>query len=409
MKRLFLIVFVTLVVVSESVKARVFLQISQNLNQKVPLAILLVQKRDTFWEKFSTTLKRDLEYSGYFTIQKVSFLSEESLQTEKNSCVQSLVLTSVTRNKKISFSIEDTNDQERLWNQDYSAPVEPRSFAHQVADDLVLALTGKPGIASSRIFYVSSRTGSYQIYCIDADGENERQITDFPFMVHYPRWIPTSQKLLLVSYEGGWPKLIQFDPVSRNTSLFLAEPGLNACASFCQTTGEVAVVLSKSGNPEIYLFRERDRYLKQLTYDRAIDSSPSFSPDGKLLAFVSDRQGKPQIFLMNRDGFQVRRISFLSGYCTSPAWSPDGNFIAYVFSHSGTFGLAVYEVKTRQTIVVDENLGAEDVSWAADSRHLVYSRATTSSGWLGIIDIITREKRKLTKEQFNCFSPCWAF
>ncbi|MCM8770060.1 MAG: hypothetical protein NC911_10435, partial [Candidatus Omnitrophica bacterium] len=378
----------------------IFLQITQNLTRKAPVSILLGQPRNEFWEKFARVFTQDTEYSDCFSVQECSFILPERLAAEKNTRVNSLVFTSSQVRDKTTFAIEDPGEHQTLWSKDYQTPEEARSFAHQVADDLVLALTGRPGIASTKIAYVSDRTASYQIYSIDADGENERQLTSAAFMVHYPRWLPGKRNLLLVSYEYGWPKLAKFDLVSRNLTTLLAEPGLNACASFCRATDEIALVLSRSGNPEIYLFSEKNKSLKQLTYDRGVDSSPSMAPDGQTLAFVSDRQGKPQIFLMNREGFQVRRISYISSYCTSPAWSPDGSLIAYVFSRGGSFGVAVYEVNTRRTIIVDENAGAEDVSWAPDSRHLVYTRSRTKPAVLEILDVITRNKRQLTSSRF---------
>ena len=187
-----------------------------------------------------------------------------------------------------------------------------------------------------------------------------------------------------------------------------AEPGINACASPCRTTGEIALVLSRSGDSEVYVLQPAAGVFKRLTYSKGVDSSPSFSPDGKRIAFVSDRDGNPQIYIMNRDGFQTRRISYLSNYCTSPAWSPDGNYIAYVFRKGG-YGIALYELNGEKTIIAGEGLGSEEISWASDSRHIVYSRIDTKPSILEVFDIFTKERRRLMSDKYGCFSPSWSF
>ena len=171
MKRILSMTLLLVFLSTATVRARVFLQISQNLSQKVPLVILLSESRTAFWEKFAAVLKQDLDYSGYFIIPELCFVLPENMEREKSLRVSSLLLTSSLVDRKISFTVEDPSDREILWNHDYPEQSEPRRFAHQVADDLVFKLTGKPGIASSKIAYVSDRTGNYQIYCIDADGE----------------------------------------------------------------------------------------------------------------------------------------------------------------------------------------------------------------------------------------------
>jgi TolB protein len=110
---------------------------------------------------------------------------------------------------------------------------------------------------------------------------------------------------------------------------------------------------------------------------------------------------------MTREGSRIKRISFVSGYSTSPAWSPDGNYIAYVFLKGGNYGIAVYEVSTGETSIIGELLGSEDLSWAPNSRHIVYSNIRMRPSTVMVIDILTREKRRLTNAAYNAFSPNW--
>ncbi len=53
-----------------------------------------------------------------------------------------------------------------------------RAAVHHFADDIVETLTGKKGIASSKIAFVATRTGRKEIYTADYDGANVRQLTN---------------------------------------------------------------------------------------------------------------------------------------------------------------------------------------------------------------------------------------
>jgi TolB protein len=386
----------------------IFLRITKNLQQKAEIVILFGLKEEDYWGDLLKTLSRDLEYSGYFSVTESLFVG--SIAESKKKYTTEIILIGEKISDGINIKIEDPLDEKILFEKHYKrqADAKPSSLAHTINNDIVFHFTGKPGIALSKILFVSDATGKYQLYSIDYDGENLVKLTDVDYLVHYPKWLMPHREILYVSYKGGWAKLMKMDLISEKTSLLIGEPGLNACASTCLKTKELAVVLSKTGSPDVYVYGLDGRMKRQLTSDRAIDASPSFSPCGTMLAFVSDRYGSPQIYTMTKDGFRTKRISFISGYSTSSVWSPDGRYIAYVFMRGGSFGIAIYEPPTGETKIIGESLGSEDISWAPDSRHLVYSDIKSKPTSLMIIDIVTGEKRRLISSKFNSFSPNWS-
>ncbi len=405
MKRIFL-TFAILLFFSTFACGRVFIRITKNFTEKAEIVILLKETPTAYWERFVKTLAQDLEYSGFFTVKEARFIN--NLEREKKKYLTELLLYNISQKEKIKFVVEDLLDNQRIFEENFEILSNPRSFAHLVNDKIVLALTGKPGIAQTKILFVSDRDGTSQIYSIDYDGENFKKITQEKYHLAFPRWFDKIS-FLFVSYKGGWPKLVKFILPNGKKKVILAQPGLNACPSVSPSTKEIAAVLSRSGNPEIYITDFDGNIKRRLTYYRGIDSSPSFSPDGKRVSFVSDRQGSPQIYIMDRDGYRVKRISYISSYCTSPKWSPDGNFIGYVILKGGSFSIAIYEIATGKTTIVGENLGSEEISWAPDSRHIVYTKSDKFPSTLWIFDIYTKEKRMLTGSNYNAFSPSWSY
>lgn len=401
MKKILFFLFLVPVLLFSQTK--IFLQITKNLMEKADISLIFKMEKNHSTEKFTKTLAQDLEYSGYFNVEGIKFT--DNIEKAKKQTITQIIITGEKKENLFLIKVEDGIEKNLLFEKQYIFSEDVRYLAHIINDDIIQALTGKPGIAKSKILFVSNKTGKYQIYQIDYDGYNLKQITDFNWLVHYPRYIEVNE-ITFVSYQDGWPKIVKMDISSNVMKTILKEPGLNACVSPCKKTKEIAVVLSKSGNPEIYIADFDGNIKKRLTYNKDIESSPSFSPDGKYIAFVSDRTGKPQIYIMDRDGYGTKRISYISNYCTSPCFSPDGNFIAYVFSSGKGFGLAVYEINTEKTKVISDNLNCEEISWAPDSRHMVYSK-TGEKQSLMIINVFTKEIRTLLSENYSCFSPHW--
>lgn len=386
--------------------SRFFLEITRNLQQKAEIVILLEFERDAYRGTLLDTLARDLEYSGFFEVEASLFV-EDVTGTSRNYPVP-LILSGRETEGGIDIKVFDPLDEIELFRRSYSWMDSPSMLAHKINDDIVFHLTGRPGIASSKIVFVSDATGSYELYSVDYDGENLLRLTESAYMVHYPRWASFYDELIYVSYRGGWPKIMKKNISTGDSVMLLGEPGLNACASISPAAEEMAVVLSRTGRPEIYITGLDGKIKSRLTYGNTTEASPSFSPCGTRITFVSDRHGSPQVYTMTREGFRVERISYVAGYSTSPTWSPDGRYIAYVFLRGGNFGLALYDVEERETRVINERLGSEEISWAPDSRHLVYSDIGVKPSRVMIIDVMTGAVRALSGGGgWNSFSPSW--
>ncbi|MCM8803831.1 MAG: hypothetical protein NC833_01070 [Candidatus Omnitrophica bacterium] len=396
-------VFIFLIIFSPFLlsQTQIFLQITKNLMEKADVYLIFKIEKNDFSEKMINTLLSDLKYSGFFNIE--GFKITNDVERAKKEIVTQIIIIGERKQDILSIKVENRIEGEIIFENNYKLN-EPRYLSHIICDDIVEKLTGKPGIAKSKILFTSDKVGKRQIYIIDYDGFNLKQITDVDYLINYPKYFERNN-ILYVSYEDGWPKISKIDIFSKKIETFIAKPGLNACISICRETKEIALVLSQTGNPEIFIADFEGKIKRKITNYNGIDSSPSFSPDGKYIAFVSDRNGKPQIYIMNKDGYGVKRISFVSNYCTSPLFSPDGNFIAYIYSEGSGYGLALYDLNRHKTTQIS-GLNCEEISWAPNSRHIVYSKIGQKQPIM-IIDIFTKEIRKLVSGEFNCLSPNW--
>ena len=88
-----------------------------------------------------------------------------------------------------------------------------RMSVHAASDQLIQWIYGEPGMATSRIaFSRRSEDGNQELYTIDSDGENFRQITSYGDLTMSPTWSPNGDKIAYSSRKGtGFPRIYELD------------------------------------------------------------------------------------------------------------------------------------------------------------------------------------------------------
>jgi TolB protein len=251
-----------------------------------------------------------------------------------------------------------------------------RSLAHQFADDIVETLTGQPGIANTKIAFVSNRSGFKEIYTADYDGANAKQLTNDRAISVAPALSPNGRMLAYTGYQTGYADIYTIDLNSGARRKIVSFPGTNSGAAFSPDGNRIACTVSRDGNPELYVVGTNGSGARRLTRTRGVESSPSWSPDGREIVYSSDDRGSPLLFRIGSGGGTGTVIPTGYSYNTEPDWSPDGTKVAFV-ARSGGFNVAIKDLRTGATRVVAN--GAVNPVWAPNSRHLLYATSNGSS------------------------------
>jgi TolB protein len=293
----------------------------------------------------------------------------------------------------------------------------PRSVAHQMADEIVRNIAGKPGIAQTRIACIANKSGSPEIYVMDYDGANVSRLTNNHTITARPRFGPNRRTLVYTSYRSGWPDVYIMPNIASPAPYCVSSyPGLNTGGAISPDGRRLAVILSKDGNPELYVKELATSSLTRLSRTRQAESSPCWSPDGSQICFVSDRAGQPQLYIMSASGGEARRMTF-GGYKTEPDWAawsvssevPDICFCARAGKVFQVFGL-----KSRtgeEMMLTQDGADNEDPCWAPDGRHIVYSRTVGHRSSLYILDAFTGRTIELNPNLSilgDCTAPAWS-
>ncbi|MEZ4354671.1 MAG: hypothetical protein R3F16_13585 [Myxococcota bacterium] len=281
-----------------------------------------------------------------------------------------------------------------------------------VGDEIVEALTGTRGVASTEIAFISDRTGHRELYVMSADGRDQRPATRSDALKMAPEWLPDGKGVLYVAYDGVQPgffltaRSAEITPGPILAHVMRGRPKYRG--RFDPTGQELAFVSSVDGAAELYLVQRRGGEVRRLTDHPALDLSPAWSPDGREIVFVSDRSGSPQLYLMKRDGSDLRRLTYTGSYNASPAWSPDGRWIAYETRVRGQFDIWLIDPSGQINFpIIQHALSDEGPSWSPDSRKLVFSSSRRGRYDLYVADWNGQNVQRLTGRSGTNIQPAW--
>lgn len=313
----------------------------------------------------------------------------------------------------VEFRVRDTSRCRTLVRKRYRGTADDaKDIAERIADEIVRLFTGKPGVASTEIAFMSRRSGSKEVFVMDADGDGVRRVTRNGSINNFPSWSPDGTTLLYTSYRNlRQPGLFLVTRGRESPGRILANldaGGAQYRGVFSPDGERIAVVMSTDGASDIFSVRRDGRGLRRLTRHGAIDVGPSWAPDGRRIAFVSDRAGSPQIYVMDADGGNVRRVTYQGGYNTSPAWSPDGAWIAYESRVGGSFDIWIVDPEgSVQAPIVSHPRNDESPTWSPDGRKIAFGSTRRGQSDIYAVDVDGSNLRRLTDDSADDTSPAW--
>src|ERR1051325_151436 len=103
---------------------------------------------------------------------------------------------------------------------------ELRQVVHALADDIVTSVAKQKGIAQTKIAFISNRTGRKEVYLMDYDGYNIRQVPSDGSISARPRWSADRRYLAYLSYKSRGPAVYTIEVASGRRNRVAAYPGL---------------------------------------------------------------------------------------------------------------------------------------------------------------------------------------
>lgn len=189
-----------------------------------------------------------------------------------------------------------------------------------------------------KIIFESNRSGSWDIYLMDADGENQTRLTSKNSDDRHPIWHPKANKILFESNRSGHNELYTIKIKNRKTKK-LSNPKLKGefiFGCFSPNGKNIAVSLKVSEETSnIVLLKKNGNFKKSLTQNNVRNYYPKWSPDGIEIIYFSrkDTQNNvDEIYRLNLKNGLTSRLTNWPKHNFCPSWSPDGSLLTYVTS-----------------------------------------------------------------------------
>jgi serine/threonine protein kinase/Tol biopolymer transport system component len=275
-----------------------------------------------------------------------------------------------------------------------SVPVETATDESAIVPDeptATLPPTSTPtGGGWGQIAFASNRDGRPQIFLVNIDGTDERQLTNLEDGACQPAWSPTGDQLVFTSpcrlnveqYAGSSLWLIDVDREGNASDprQLQTAPGGDFDPAWDPRGERIAFTSVRDNRPQIYVMNLDGTEVRNLTDDLAQNRQPVWSPNGSQMLLVSTRGGAEEIFIMPAEGGDIRRYSSGAGQSDAHAsWSMDGSLILFERYLSGFPRIIVSPFEdggNRELRVCPEGpLAAQTMaepSWSPDGQWIIF-------------------------------------
>ena len=287
-----------------------------------------------------------------------------------------------------------------------------QKVAREFAADILKQL-GIATLSGTKIYFTSDRSGSKEIWSMDYDGSNPRQLTRYGAITGYPAVSADGKLFAFMTYAGGNPQIrIHTTDTSRRQTFVNPVSSVVATPEFTPDGKSLLFAATIDGWTQLMMAGIDGSGMRRLSNVHAIEVSPRVNPKtGSDLLFISGRSGHQQLWRMNLDGTDREMLTSGVGDVANPSWSADGHHIAFCWTRGyepGNFNIFVMDIADKVPVQLTSNSGRnENPWWAPDGVHLVFSsmRGRVTQIYTMLAD--GTNVRQLTT-QGNNLQPVWA-
>ena len=279
----------------------------------------------------------------------------------------------------------------------------------------------QPMWVDGRIYFVSDRDYTLNLFVMDMDGGNLSKVTEF---TDFDVLWPSSDRKRVVFENGGYIWL--HDPAAGETRRIPVEirgDRPHTLATFKNVTGQIeSFDIAPGGERAVFgargeVFTVPAQHGEIRNISRTADAreiSVAWSPDGKWISYLSDATGEYEIYVRPQDGSGEPRRVTRDGtvWRFPPVWSPDSKKLAFADSANR---LHFVEVDSGRVRLVDTTRHTSNsfrdltqYVWSPDSQWLAYTKVNASyNSSIWVYSLATGKAVQLTADATNEQSPAF--
>ena len=202
--------------------------------------------------------------------------------------------------------------------------------------------------------------GGSEIFIMDADGENARQLTHSDGDAWQPDWSPDG----------------------------------NTIAYSC-SRDEICLIDTDGTNPQSIVQGEISYY------------APAWSSDGTKIAFLGNEGGLVSaVYIANKDGSNLQKVADYADWAAPPDWSPDDQWIAYGCLENDTQVCLIRPDGSGQKILTSEDTNGGP-QWSPDGQWIAFISYRDDNWEVYIMKPDGSQQHRITTDWLENFGPKW--
>lgn len=259
--------------------------------------------------------------------------------------------------------------------------VDDRQLTQSPEDDFIPSWSPD----GNTLAFTSYRSGSEEIWVMNADGSNARQLTHNDRGDWSPSWSPDGKWIAFTSDRTGLNQLWLMKPDGSDEKPLTVSPSgssiWNRDPSWSPDGTKLVFTSNRTGKDENWIMEVATQKAWRHSNGMAEHWHPSFSPDGTKILFSSNMTGEWGMWLSNLKGGDLVRMVPERRFDNNPAasWSPDGSKIVFRTAEANLW-IMNSDGTDANPLTRDGKVDGWRSSWSPDGHHIAYTASRTSSG-----------------------------
>ncbi len=286
---------------------------------------------------------------------------------------------------------------------------EVRNLTNSASED---GLASWSSGAGEFAFLTTRESDGFVIYTMDINGEDQKLlINDPPVNASPPVWSPTGEWIAFGSGSEESADVFIVDATGE-TVRNLTEQDTQQRFNGWSPDGRKLLYTSRIGDTLVIFAVDIDSGdAVQLTDESNNSVSPDWSPDGSKIAFVSDRDEDVEIYVMDADGANVARLTDSSGFDGFPRWSPSGDRIGFVSLRDGDAEIYAMDADGANVVNLTNNPAQEavqgDFAWSPDGSRILFHTDRDGDVEVYVMDADGANPTNLTQNPGTDLAAIW--